>query len=351
MSRRLALNGASQEDAARMRDMLQQCAGVLNASWSLREEQDADLLIVDIDSVYGHMDWLRAHSSGKPVAAFTQNARFDDADLILHKPLDRNELTEILNNVDQHTPVRAEPEPFVAPEPEIIQAAIKPSPIAPASIKPAAMKPPQVVAPPVADIIEVTPAPPVARRLSDWLADGALAQAMRLEIDGAPTLKLDPGNKTYYAEGTSRALAPYFKRVIALEVWQPVEYTELAALQATAKGQPYSRLLWLYYALGSNGHLADELDIEAKYKLSRWPQIEREFPKHFRIATVMMKQPATLTEIAEQSGANVADVIDFTNAYNASGHIEMESIVAAPATRDSGRGAILSRLRNPFGAS
>jgi hypothetical protein len=345
MSRRLALHGASEEDAARMRDMLQQCAGALRAPWSLRDDQDPDLLIVDIDSVHGHMDWLRAHSSGKPVAAFTQNQRFDDADLILHKPLDKDELTDILNNVDQHTPTRVEPEPVADPNP-----VMPPAPIQAAPIKTVAVKPPPVVAPPVVDIIEVTPAPLVARRLSDWLADGALAQAMRLEIDGAPVLTLDPGNKTYYADGTSRALAPYFKRVIALEVWQPVEYAELAALQSTGKGQPYARLLWLYYALGSNGHLADDLDVEAKYKLSRWPQIEREFPKHFRIATVMMKQPATLTEIAEQSGANLADVIDFTNAYNASGHIEMEPVVAAPVTRDSGRGAILSRLRKPFGA-
>ena len=61
--------------------------------------------------------------------------------------------------------------------------------------------------------------------------------------------------------------------------------------------------------------------------------------------------PATLTEISDQSGATLADVIDFTNAYNATGHIEMEPVVAAPVARDSGRHAILSRLRNPFSAS
>jgi hypothetical protein len=174
---------------------------------------------------------------------------------------------------------------------------------------------------------------------------------MRLRMAGAPDLTLDPGNKTYYADGTARALAPYSQRVIALEDWQPVDYAELSALQASNKGQPYSRLLWLHHALGSNGRLGHELDIDAKYKLNRWPQIEREFPKHFRIATVMMKQPATLSEVAEQSGATLADVIDFTNAYNASGHIDMEPVVTAPSGRDTGRNAILSRLRNPFSAS
>jgi hypothetical protein len=57
-----------------------------------------------------------------------------------------------------------------------------------------------------------------------------------------------------------------------------------------------------------------------------------------------------LTEVAEQSGATLPDVIDFTNAYNAIGYIETEGTATAEApTRDTGRGAILARLRNPFG--
>ena len=58
----------------------------------------------------------------------------------------------------------------------------------------------------------------------------------------------------------------------------------------------------------------------AKFKLIKWPQSEREFPKHFRIATVMMKGPASLTEIAEQSGASLAEVTDFVNANLATGY-------------------------------
>ncbi len=340
MSRRLALQGASEEDTARMREMLRHSASALNATWTLHDDDDADLLVVDIDSVHGHMDWLRAHSTGKPVAALTQNPRFDDADLILRKPVRPDELATILNSVDAQLPVRTyaePPTPVVAPPP---------APIAqPAA---AAVAP---VTPPAPAVIEVTPPPSTERRLADWLADGALAQAVRLTMNDVPELILDPGNKTYYADGTARALSPYFKRVITLDEWQPLEYADLAALQTSGKGQAYSRLLWLFHALGSNGRLTHDLDVDAKYKLSRWPQIEREFPKHFRIATVMMKQASTLTEISDQSGAALADVIDFTNAYNATGHIEMEPVVATPVTRDSGRHAILSRLRNPFGAS
>ena len=332
MSRRLALQGASAEDAGRVRDALRQAGAALSTTWTLHDGPDVDLIVIDIDSVYGHMDWLRAQTSGHAVAAFTQNPRFDDAEFILRKPLDRNGLADVLNAIHAIAPLRSVEE-SAPPPPVAVPSAAAPAPV------------------PAPAVIEVTPPPAVDRTLADWLADGALAQAMRLRIEGAPDLALDPGNKTYYADGAARTLSPYFQRVIALEDWQPVDYAELAALQASGKGQPYSRLLWLHHALGSGGRLSRDLDMDARYKLNRWPQIEREFPKHFRIATMMMKQPATLTEIADQSGANLADVIDFTNAYNATGHIDMEPVVTAPSGRDTGRSAILSRLRNPFSTS
>ena len=347
MSRRLALQGAGADDAARIRDLLRQAAGALSTKWTLHEGDDVDLIVIDIDSVYGHMDWLRAQTSGRAVAAFTQNPRFDDAEFIMRKPLDAAGLAEVLNAVHAVAPVVHYSEPAVAPAPAPASPPRAAAPAPAPRAAPAPVPPPA----PVPEVIEVTPPPPVDRKLADWLADGALAQAMKLQMAGAPDLTLDPGNKTYYAEGTARTLAPYSHRVIALEDWKPVDYAELSALQASGKGQPYARLLWLHHALGSNGKLSRDLDPDAKYKLNRWPQIEREFPKHFRIATVMMKQPWTLTEVAEQTGASLGDVIDFTNAYNATGYIEMEPIVAAPSGRDTGRNAILSRLRNPFSAS
>jgi hypothetical protein len=195
------------------------------------------------------------------------------------------------------------------------------------------------------------PEPPRERRLSDWLADGMLRAPVRLSSDGAPDLIVDPAGKTYFADGNLRALAPHCTRVIAPAEWKDVAATEITGLQDAGKLQPLTRLQWLSHALGSNGQIASGLDVNAKYKLVKWPQIEREFAKHFRIATVMLKQHATLAEIAEQSGATLPDVIDFTNAYNAIGFVESEASArpAEPTQRDSGRGAILSRLRNPFG--
>jgi hypothetical protein len=111
---------------------------------------------------------------------------------------------------------------------------------------------------------------------------------------------------------------------------------------------PLSRLIWLHTVINSHGHLLDGLDVNARYRLTRWPQIEREFPRHFRIATVMMKGPATLTEVADQSGSSIADVADFVNAYAMLGVVEPEGAQApaSPAAAEASGGGLLARLRS-----
>ncbi|MGH8041042.1 MAG: hypothetical protein ACREPN_03245 [Rudaea sp.] len=335
MARRLAIQGASDDDVALLRNLLNQAAPKLNSAWRLHVGDDAELLVIDVDTVYGHMDWLRAHNS-RVVAVLTGHPLEDEYERVLRKPVSIANLVDVLDSAAGLTPDHHEsahaPAPPIARAPVKIHAAPAPAP-----------------AP------EPLPAPAVSpkeRRLHDWLAEHALAAAVRIRSADAPDLVLDPGHQTYYAEGTLRALAPHCGRIVAPEELHEVNPVELARMQASGKGQPLTRLLWLSHALGSAGHLAPGMDINAKYKLGRWPQIEREFPKHFRIATVMMKQPATLNEVAEQSGATLADVIDFTNAYYAAGYMEVDGAPVATepaAQRDTSRGAILSRLRNPFG--
>jgi len=344
MARHLAVQGASDDDVAHLRNLLNQLGPRLGSAWVLQADPEPDLLVIDIDTVYGHMDWLRAHGTGRPVAVLTEHTQFEDADLVLHKPVELANLIDVLERAGARVPER--PEPVRAPAPA-------PPPAVSAPPKAAPKQAPAPVAPATVAVEAPPPPPPPVReqRLADWLSQSALPAPARLSIAGSPDLTLDPASRIYFADGALRALAPYCTRMIARQDWQPISSAEIADLQAAGKGQPFSRLTWLCHALGSNGQLTPGLDVNGRYKLARWPQIEREFPKHFRIATVMMKQLASLTEIAEQSGASLADVIDFTNAYHATGHIEAEgsAAAAAPATRDSGRHAILQRLRNPFG--
>jgi len=338
MTRRLAPQGVDEQDVALLRDLVDQAAPALKSPWRLHNGDDAELLVIDVDSVYGHMDWLRAHGMGRVVAVLTEHPPSAEYDLVLQKPLSVVKVVEVLDRAAEITP---DGPAWTA------QAAAPPPARAPARPAPAAA-PPAPVAP---EPPPPPPPPPRERHLADWLSEGAMLAPVRLRSTGAPDLILDPHNKMYYAEGSVRALAAHCARVLAREDWHEVDPAELAQLQAGGKGQPYARLLWLAHALGSNGQLAPGLPGAGRYKLSKWPQIEREFPKHFRIATVMMKQAAGLSEVAEQSGATLADVIDFTNAYYAAGYIEIEGAPVASPQRDTGRGAILSRLRNPFGGT
>src|SRR5690606_26544564 len=120
-------------------------------------------------------------------------------------------------------------------------------------------------------------------------------------------------------------------------------------LKATGTVHPSSRLLWLFALVHGEGQLAAGYDAQKNFRLLKWPQIEREYPKHFRIATVMMKQPATLAEIAEQSGAPLAEVVDFVNAYLAIGTAEME-VPPAPVEAGQQKSGFLGRLRSRSGA-
>ena len=95
-----------------------------------------------------------------------------------------------------------------------------------------------------------------------------------------------------------------------------------AGIAAAGEAQPIQRLQWLGGLLAGGGELLPGNDPEGRYQLTKWPQTEREYPRHFRIATAMMKGPATLAEVAEASGSPLAEVADFTNANLATGFAE-----------------------------
>ena len=88
-------------------------------------------------------------------------------------------------------------------------------------------------------------------------------------------------------------------------------------------------------------------DPDGKYRLVKWPQTEREYPKHFRIATAMMKGPATVAEVAEASGVTQEEVADFDNANLATGYAEF--VPPAPAEPDTPpqkpAGGLFGRIR------
>lgn len=350
------------------------------------EAVTADVVLIDVDSLYGHMDWLKAQSQGRKIICLTASS-MGEQDVVIARPISVGGIKHALalsagddlglggvkpasNNtpiptLPQHARVTGE-QPIVpmTPGPVRSEAAraehMEPRRVTGEQPVVTTQRPSAVVAAPTAPPVRITgqqrsvpaaPAPspvneqtllrPTASTLADYLLGDELDQPAMIARAGLPALVVDPVNDRYYGGLTLKPLLPYCQGRIERTEWKPVPEKDLAALRGGGSGLPLSRLLWLYTLGTSNGAaLLPGLDNNARFKLLKWPQIEREFPKHFRIATAMMKAPSLLVEVAEFAGAALSEVIDFVNAYTAIGVVCPENQSAL-----TDRKTVLERLR------
>jgi hypothetical protein len=350
-------------------------------------EGDADFVIVDMDSMYGPMSWLRLHAAGKRVIGLTSAPR-TQADFRLPRPFDAHQLALVLNEIVGGAPAATKPEPapepkpapapMAAPQPPAPVAAVpvraagtaaaapQPAPAPQASPAPAAAvpeppaaPPPTPVAPPAAPVpapaavaappVETAPEPPApamrSTAFAHWLRPGALTGRARYQSGKGPELFIDFTQRQYLGPATLKPLAEYFVATVGLRDFEQLD--DRAWQTATAKlgaPLPLARLQWLGGLLAGEGRLLPGYNPEGRFVLGKWPETEREFPRHFRIATAMMKGPQTVAEIAAASSVPAADVVDFINANLATGFAEQQGD-GAPAGGDAKAGGLFDRLR------
>ena len=344
--------GLSRDEEAQVTAVFQQANARLGNQWTLTPENAAGVLVIDMDSMYGQMSLMKAIGSGQVLVALTASGRAE-TDYVLTRPVTADALVQLMSQIDGHAPAPApaperapEPAPAPAKAPDAVPASERVTGPTPVVVAPLAADPTPA---PVAAVAEPAPAPaptrPAEPRLADLLRPGALAGPVRMQLTGAADLVLDPATQTYLAGSALKPLLPYCAAILRDADQHPVAPSELPAIAATlGSAQPWSRLAWLCALSSGNGALMPGFSPNDKYKLLKWPQTEREFPKHFRIATVMMKGPASLTEIAELSTTPLAEVIDYVNACLASGVAEPEA--GLPPSADAAKGGgLLGRFR------
>lgn len=329
---KIALSGVSEDDAALFHKALAGMGAQMSQLWLWADEGEADLIVVDTDSVWGHMAWLRAVGTGKRTAVYTRVAEPKDSDLVLPKPFDPQAFAAVLAQAarERGMPVgdgvraahQAVAEAAFAAREAAAEtpAATAAEPAPPASAGEPAEAAPQTAAAAAdtAETPDTQPDPPASI--------GALLLAQRLDgayraTSGTTTVVLDPENDVYYGEAMLKPIKPLLD--LPPDALAPIDADALARARQ-GQAHPLARLRWLAALGATPGALAKALDPQASYRLTRWPQIEREFPRHFRIATAMMKQAGTLAAIAEASGAPVEDVADFINAHHALGYVAIE---------------------------
>jgi hypothetical protein len=350
-TRTIAVTGATEQDAARIAALLEKHRHRLSARWTSGEASDADLLVVDVESMYGQMDWLRARSSGRLVIAYTSASEPLEPEFSLRKPVVSGDLVALLNRIGEGLGSgKAKPRAPMTPA----NAATYEQPLM--RVVPSTTPANDAVAgPAVAPVVEVAPAPAPApasvrpAKPETYLVDellGALDASegpMRLVHEGLPSIIVDPKHQRWYAAVSLKPLSGWSKLPLRREDLKPLDAAEFAQAAGIMAAQPYARLIWLARLARGEGELDAGLPADARYRLMRWPQVEREFPKHFRIATAMMSGMGTIDEIAAQSKAGAGDVVDFINAYNALGYVECEAML--PVTSPGDRSGLLERVR------
>lgn len=339
---------------------------------TLAAENAADYVIVDMDSMYGPMGWLRLHAAGKKVVGLTSAAR-TQADFRLGRPFDTDAMRQLLDTIAQDAGTHTSQAPALAPQPaadphadappapEADATALRDAPAqdatppqtdtAPATAAPAdapaeapapvAVEPP--VAPPApASAPEAAPAarttpdvlvPALVHKpvpaavptrepvFADWMRPGALTGHLRYQRGDGAVLWIDADARQYYGPAQLRPLTAYFTGTVERDDFAATNAQAWAAGTASAgTAQPLMRLQWFGGLLAGAGQVLPGFDPDGRYVLTRWPETEREYPRHFRIATAMMKGPATLADIAQASQMPLEDVTDFLNAHLATGH-------------------------------
>lgn len=345
--------------------------------WKMVGESDADYVIVDMDSMYGPMSWLRLHAAGKRVIGLTSAPR-TQADFLLPRPFDARELTALLGEIDGEPVVASTPAPATAPAtaqtpppapaPESSPAPI-PTPAATAPEAPPARLaavPPTTTSTPTPVVAPVMAASPAAANAKEtvppaeeepvtqptrntafahWLRPGALSGRARYQSGNGPEVLIDFTQRQYHGPATLKPLVEYFVANVGLRDFEQLDdrawQTAIAKLGAPL---PLTRLQWLGGLLAGEGRLLPGYNPEGRFVLAKWPETEREYPRHFRIATAMMKGPSTVAEITAASSVPAADVVDFINANLATGFAEQVGD-GAPPSEPGKSGGLLDRLR------
>lgn len=374
----LGANGIAVSDMVYLRHAVSLAAPQLPFSMEWRVDaaaESADVLLLDVDTIYGHVDWLRAQSTGRALIALTSRPN-GSHDHELARDAEPAVIEALLRQFESQAHARpsggkAESDSASAHAPDSTKAAAPQARtmelpvIGAAAIAPrlaATRELPTLDAATVAnaisdrtssDAVPDEPAAPIepaapprdSMSLLEWLRDAdGIQGVMALNIDDHELI-VDRTCSIYYGPASLKPLLPLSQRSIARVSWQALDAGALSA-HRLGEAMPLARLLLLAGLGAFEGLLDGNLNAALPFRLPKWPQIEREFPRHMRIATALMKGPASVDELVTQTNLPYGEVADFLNGFVAAGFIEQVLPVAEPEVAPPAAGErLMGRLR------
>jgi len=90
----VCFTGFSRDDQAKAHQFFAQANADTGNRFELAPEADAKVLVIDMDSMYGHMTWLKAQGSGKTTVGLTSGERCE-TDFILKSPMSSDALRKL----------------------------------------------------------------------------------------------------------------------------------------------------------------------------------------------------------------------------------------------------------------
>ena len=281
MALTLGITGMDSKTEADMQAAFKVANAETGHKWTLVGDDSADYVVIDMDSLYGPMSWLRLHAAGRKVIGLTSVER-NQTDYRLPRPISASDLTVLLSEIagdappaEASTPPPAASTPAPAPTDDMPPAhaarvdAVEDAPAeAPAMAAAPIVEPQPIAAEPEPEPEPVADLPP-DRPLGHWLGANGLARRVRLQRDSGPVLLVDPRSKVWHGPATLKPLLAYFEGTLLVEDFATPDATAWEAeAEKIGAAQPLSRLQWLAALLGGHGALLPGNDPGGHYRLT-----------------------------------------------------------------------------------
>ena len=169
MALTLGITGMDSKTEAEIQAAFKAANAETGHKWTLVGDNDADYVVIDMDSLYGPMSWLRLHAAGRKVIGLTSVDR-NQTDYRLPRPISGSDLAVLLSEIAGERPAAAAPEPPPAavvsiPAPADIPPPAEPEPEPEVIEEAPAIEPEPEPEPPPQPVVELPP----DRPLASWL--------------------------------------------------------------------------------------------------------------------------------------------------------------------------------------